>query len=80
MQFASYMERNVLKATWNFRWCISMKILYIYAQQQVVSIWGFYKLGKTPLRPPRGIHEAHLCDACQPCFITAIPSQTYGNK
>ncbi len=31
------------------------------------------------LRPPRGFREAHLNLACKPCFIAAIPSQTYQN-
>ena len=31
------------------------------------------------LRPPRGVCEPHLHQAYKPCFIIAIPSQTYCN-
>ena len=31
------------------------------------------------LRPPRGVHRAHLHKAYEPCFIRAVPPQTYGN-
>ena len=27
-----------------------------------------------------GVREAHLSYACKPCFIAAMPLQTYGNK
>ena len=29
------------------------------------------------LRPPQGVHRAHLHQAYKPCFITAVPPQTY---
>ncbi len=32
-----------------------------------------------PLRPPRGLHRAHLHQAYKPCFIRAVPPQTYSN-
>ncbi len=29
------------------------------------------------LRPPRGVHRAQLHQAFKPCFIRAVPPQTY---
>ncbi len=39
----------------------------------------FANLGMGPsLRPPRGVHRAHLYQAYKPCFIRAGPPPTYG--
>ena len=60
----------------------------IYQYFNKIASWNFcvkfvYKIPHRPiglgLRPPRGVHQAHLHQAYKPCFVRAVPPQTYGN-
>ena len=60
---------------------IGHRTLGLRASLRHVALHTSYNFCKEYLlRPPWGVPEPHLNHACKPCFIAAIPSQTYQNK
>ena len=73
MDFTFFQVDRFLRSDNPFRWVFLMHLINI--------VWIHYHLWiRLPLlRPPRGVHQAHLQQAYKPCYVRAVPPQTYEN-